>query len=95
MVYNIIIKRVPYVEPVVQGVGIALDAKEIIESTTPLGAARTIGGRFIKECTPRELFIAGKCIMFLGDVVASLGTGGNPIVISGTMSAARSIIKDL
>ena len=30
-----VIKRVPYVGPVIQGVGIAIDAKEIIESSTP------------------------------------------------------------
>ena len=90
-----VIKRVPYVGPVVQGVGIALDTKEIIESSTPIGVAKIIAGRFIKECTPPELFITGKCVMFLGGVAASLSTGGNPLVITVTMSAARSIIKDL
>ena len=90
-----VIKRVPYVGPVIQGVGIALDTKEIIESSTPLGAAKIISGRFLKECTPPDFFVAGKCVMFLGGVVASVSTGGNPLVVSGTMSAARSIIKDL
>jgi hypothetical protein len=90
-----VIKRVPYVGPVVQGVGIVLDVKEIIETSTPLGAAKIILGRFVKECTPPEIFIAGKCVMFIGGVVASVVTGGNPLVISGTVSAARSIIKDL
>ena len=33
--------------------------------------------------------------MFLGGVVALVSTGGNPLIVSGTMSAARSIIKDL
>lgn len=90
-----VLKRVPYVGPAVQTVGIALDLKEIIESSTPLGAAKIILGRFVKECTPPEIFIAGKCVMFIGGVVALVGTGGNPLVISGTLSAARSIIKDL
>ena len=90
-----VIKRVPYVGPIIQGVGIALDTKEIIETSTPLGAAKIISSRFLKECTPPEIFIAGKCVMFLGGVVASVSTGGNPLVVSGTMSAARSIIKDL
>ena len=46
-----IVKRVPYLGPLIQGVGIALDAKEIIENSTPLGGAKIISGRFIKECT--------------------------------------------
>lgn len=81
--------------PVIQGVGIALDAKEIIENSTPLGAAKIISGRFIKECSPPEIFIAEKCVMFLESVITSVSTGGNPLLVSGTMSAARSIIKDL
>jgi len=90
-----VIKRVPYVGPVVQFVGVAFDVKEIIESSTPGGAAKIILGRFARECTPPEIFIAGKCVMLIGGVVASVGTGGNPLVVSGTLSAARSIIKDL
>ena len=64
-----VIKRVPYVGPVIQGVGLAMDAKEIIESSTPIGATKIIAGRFIKECTPPEIFIAGKCVMFVGGVI--------------------------
>lgn len=44
---------------------------------------------------PPELFIAGKYVMFVGGVTATLSTGGNPLVVSGNLSAARSIIKDL
>lgn len=83
------------VGPVIQGVEITLDAKEIIETATPLGATKIIAGRFIKECTPPEIFITGKCLMFGGGVVALVITGENPLLISGTMSAARSIIKNL
>ena len=89
-----VIKRVPYVGHGMQGVGIVLDTKAIIESSTPLGAAKIISGRFLKECTPPEILIAGKCVMFLGGLVASASTGGNPLVVSGTLSAARSIIRD-
>jgi hypothetical protein len=90
-----VIKRVPYVGPVIQSVGLALDTKEIIESSTPLGATKIIAGRFVKQCLPPELFVAGKCIMFVGGVVASVSTGGHPLIISGVILAARSIIKDL
>lgn len=94
-IVSTVVKRTPYVGPVIQGVGIALDAKEILENSTPGGAAKIIAGRFIKECTPPEIFIAGKCVMLIGGVVASFSTGGNPLIVSGTMSAARSILKDL
>ena len=53
-----IIKRVPYVGPVISGVGLALDVKDIVEASTPVGAAKIIAGRFVHECTPPELLIA-------------------------------------
>ena len=59
-----------------------------------LGAAKIIGGRILKECTPPELLIAGKCVMLVGGVIDSVSTAGNPVVVSGTISAARSIIKN-
>ena len=88
-----IVKRVPYVGPVVSGVGLALDVKDIVETATPVGAAKIIAGRLVKECTPPELLIAGKCVMLAGGIVASVATGGNPLVVSGTLSAARSIVR--
>ena len=88
-----VVKRVPYVGPVVSGVGLALDVKDIVDSATPVGAVKIIAGRLVTECTPPELLIAGKCVMFIGGVVASVSSGGNPLVISGTVSAARSIVR--
>lgn len=32
-------KRLPFVGPVISGIGLALDVKEIVESSTPMGAA--------------------------------------------------------
>mgnify|MGYP001032681496 CR=1 FL=1 len=90
-----ILKTIPYVGPVISTLGLALDVKEIVESSTPIGAVKTISGRFLKECTPPELLIAGKCAMLIGGVIASVGSAGNPIVLSGTLSAARSILKDI
>jgi len=46
-----VIRRVPYVGPIIQGTGIALNAKGIIENSTPLGAVKIIAGRFVKECS--------------------------------------------
>lgn len=89
-----LIKRAPYVGSVISSVGLALDIRDIVETSTPIGAAKIVGGRFLKECTPPEIFIAGKCVMLIGGVVASIGSGGNPLVV-GTISAARSIIKDI
>ena len=88
-------KRLPLVGPVISSVGLALDVKEIFESSTPVGAIKIIAGRFAKECLPPALLISGKCIMFAGGVIASASTGGNPLVVSTTISAARSIVKDL
>jgi hypothetical protein len=88
-----VVKRVPYVGPVISGVGLALDVKEIVETATPIGAAKIIAGRFVTECTPPELLIAGKCVMLAGDIIATVATGGNPLVVSGTVSAARSIVR--
>ena len=88
-----IVKRVPYVGPVVSGVGLALDVKDIVETTTPVGAAKIIAERLVNECIPSELLIAGKCVMLAGGIVASVATGGNPLVLSGTLSVARSIVQ--
>ncbi len=72
-----------------------MDAKEILENSTPLGASKIIAGRFIKACTPPEIYIGGKCLMFVGGMIASISTGGSPLIVSGTISAGRSIIKDV
>lgn len=90
-----LLKKIPYVGPIVSSVGLVLDVKDIVKSLTPVGAVSTIGYRFLKECTPPELFIAGKCVMLISGVIVTVGTGGNPIAISGTLSAARSIVKDI
>lgn len=60
-----------------------------------MGATKTIGGRLLKECTPPELLIADKCAMLIGGVIALIGSGGNPLIVSGTLSAARSIVKNI
>ena len=88
-----IVKRVPYVGPVVSGVRLVLDVEEIVETFTPIGASKIIARRLVNECTPPELLIAGKYMMLAGGIVASVVTGGNPLVVSGTLSAARSIVR--
>ena len=55
-----IVKRVPYVGPVVSGVGLALDVKAIVETATPVGAAKIIAGRLVNECTPPRIADRGK-----------------------------------
>jgi len=57
---------------------LAIDIKNIVETSTPIGAAKTIGGRLLKEYTPPELFIAGKCVMLIGGVISSVGSGATP-----------------
>jgi len=87
-----VVKRIPYVGPVISSVGLVLDVQEIVENASPAGAAKIIAGRVINECTPPELLIAGKCI--IGGIIASVYTGGNPLVLSSTISAARSVIRN-
>jgi hypothetical protein len=89
------LRFVPSVGPVIQGVGVACDVKEIVEQSTPVGAAKIIIGRVTKECTPPEIFIAGKCVMVVGGVITSLGIGGDPLVVSSTVGSLRSMIKDI
>lgn len=50
-----VIKRVPYIGPAIQGIGIVLDANDIVENSTPVGAAKIIAGRFLRECTSVEI----------------------------------------
>jgi len=45
-----VIRYVPYVGPVVQRVSVGLNAKEILESSTPLEAVKTIGGFWNIRC---------------------------------------------
>ena len=94
MVPKSVINRIPCLGPVISGVGLTLDVKEIVETATPVGAAKIIAGRLVTECTPPELLIAGKCVMLVGGIIATVTTGGNPMVVGGTISAARSIIRD-
>lgn len=88
-----VVQKVPYVGPIAGGVGIALDIKEVAENSTPIGVVKTVGVRFIKECTPPEIYYTGKCLWFIGSVVTSIYTGGNPMAVSAAASAARSIIR--
>lgn len=92
--FRAIIKRTPLLGPVISSASLAYDVKEIVETATPVGAAKIIAGRLINECSPPELLIAGKCVMLVGGIVATVSTGGNPIVLSATLSAFRSIIKE-
>lgn len=82
-------------EPVIQAVCIAIDTKEIITNSTSLRATKIISDRFIKECTPPETFITGKYFMFIGGLIISFSTGGNPLIISVPISVGCSILKDL
>ena len=43
----------------------------------------------------QKIFFTGKCIITIGEVVASIYTGGNPLVVYGTMSSICSIVKDI
>ena len=58
-------------------------------------AIKIIVIRMSKEWTPSEFYFAGKYIMLVGGVVASVGTSDNFFVVSSTLSAFCSIVKDV
>ena len=89
-----VINKMPYVGPALSAVGLTLDVKKIVETATPVGAAKIIARRLVTECTPPELLIAGKCVMLVGGIIATVTTGGNPLVVGSTISVARSIVRD-
>ena len=47
-----VINRLPYIGPVISGVGLALDVKQVLENATPVGAAKIIAKRLLEELTP-------------------------------------------
>lgn len=89
-----VVKRVLYIGPIISSIGLALDVKEIVDNATPVGAAKIITNHIMNEYTPPELLIANKCVMLAGGIIASVATGGNPLILSGTVSTARSILKN-
>ena len=87
-----LVKRMPHVRPIVSAMGLAFNIKAIVENATPLGAAKTITAPVLNECTLPELLIGGKCVMLIGGIIATVGTGANPIILGSTISVGRSII---
>ena len=83
------------ISPTIGVVGLALDLREIAEDATPLGVVKIVGNRLYDKCTPPELWLTGKCVMLAGGIVASVATGGNALIIGGTLSAFRAVIKKL
>ena len=79
-----VIEKIPLIGPTVQIIGLGLDVKEIVQSSTPTGAAVTIGTRVLEACTAPLLFFGGKCVFALGGTIAAISTGGNPLVVMGT-----------
>ena len=90
-----VIDNVPFIGPTIQTDGLALDVKEIIDSSTPIGAAKQIGKRALKACTPPLLYYGGTCVFAVGGLIASISSGGNPLVVTATLGAVRSVVRDL
>lgn len=89
-----VVKRIPYVGPVFSEIKLVMNVKEIIDTKTFIEAAKLITRRFVNECTPPELLIAGKCVMLTGGIIATVASGSNLLIISGTVSTVRSIIQN-
>ena len=56
-IISIVAKRLPYVGSFISGIGLAFNIQKILESATPMGAAKIIAGRFSNEWTPPELLV--------------------------------------
>ena len=89
-----IVKRIPYVAPITSTIGISLDVKEILESSSsPFAGLKFVGKRFAYKCKPPELFLAGKYLMVASGVAASFYSVGNPLIVSAAISSLRALIK--
>ena len=75
------------------GLILVLNVKDIVESTTPVGTSKIILKRFINECIPPRLILAGKCVMLTGGLVAYINIDSNSLIVNETISAARAIVQ--
>lgn len=83
----------PFVPPIMNTMGLGMDTKEIVASATFLEGVKIVGSRFASACTPPNLYYGGTCIMFVSGAFATITSGGNLILLTGTLTAARAIIR--
>lgn len=66
-----------------------------MNDSTIIVGLKKIALQILKDCTPPEVYMSGKYVMFISGLIASVSTGGNLLVIEDTLLAAHSIIQDV
>ena len=70
-----------------------MDVKEILENYPPFGATKIIKGKLSKEYIFSGIFISGKSVMVLVDIITSISSYEKALGVSGTLFAVRPKIK--
>jgi hypothetical protein len=88
-----VIEKVPYLRPTFNRIKLLFDAKEIVQSALPGGAAKVIVTWLIKNFTRPKLYLRGKYLMLIGGLLMT--TCQNPLVVGATVNAELSIINNI
>ena len=73
--------------------GFTKTAIKVYNSTTPTGAIKTAVKGIVLDCTPPVIKYPALCAALLGCCIAGLATGGNPLVISATVTIGEAIVE--
>ena len=73
--------------------GFATTAVKVYNSTTPTGAIKTAVKGIVIDCTPPVIKYPALCAALATCGVASFVTGGNPLVVSATVTIGEAIVE--
>lgn len=73
--------------------GFATTAVKVYNTTTPSGAIKTAVKGVVIDCTPPAIKYPVLCAAFATCGVASFVTGGNPLVVSATVTIGEAIVE--
>ncbi len=72
-----------------------LPAVKAYNCTTPSGAVMTAAKGIVIDCTPPIIKYPALCAALAGCCLASVATGGNPLVISATVTIGEAIVDSV
>lgn len=73
--------------------GFATTAIKVYNTTTPAGAIKTAAKGVLIDCTPPAIKYPVLCATLIACGVASFVTGGNPLVVSATVTIGEAIVE--
>lgn len=73
--------------------GFATTAIKVYNSTTPSRAVKAAVKGLVLDCTPPAIKYPVLCAALAGCCVASVATGGNPLVVSATVTIGEAIVE--